>query len=88
MLDASAKITFPICQDYADCFVFLKEKCMIAVTGQSVMSSFTQPDIRVSESFAGKTWPQDLALASYFIAEMPGYSCVEHLSRFIRISSD
>lgn len=58
MLDASTKITFPICQDYADCFVSLKEKCsphMIAVTGQSVMSSFTQAAIRASESFACKT---------------------------------
>lgn len=48
MLYANAKITFPLCQDYAGCFVFLKEKCfphMIVVTGQSLMSSFAQPVI-------------------------------------------
>lgn len=44
VLDISAEIAFPICQDYADCFVFLPEKILLhlmAVTGQSV-SSFPQ----------------------------------------------
>lgn len=64
MLDANAKITFPLCQDYADFFVFLKEKFFphtIVVTGQSLMSSSAQPAIRVFEVLPVKLdleiWP-------------------------------